>query len=360
MICPQCRSANPDEATTCLSCRAAIKPESSQTNPSASPDSVPTDISSPASPNDEVSSEELTAQAELLAQKIREKRARAALASASASISPPADTSAKPPKAKQLEREMILLLGLVFVGAIGVAGLVIDLNMPEDHKKQVTAFKGGEETFQTVNAQPLHPVQADQEQQALAPAREEAIDDAGQGITGSVAADQETERGEAQVASVEEISAPIAFKPAPVPVADAAEKAVDQTSPAPTTRPRMEPVRTTQRAAFSPPAGPKASRSMKVAVVDKSMASNKNRKRGEAGCNPNAENTNCTHRYVVTFKRFWGPVLEERVYPTRRMSIRAQELWYREGKILEVDGSINEAYVVKPKVFAPVPGYPIS
>jgi hypothetical protein len=357
MICPRCQAANPNQATTCLSCGAAISPASNRIDPSTNPDPVSADIPSPVSPNEEVSSEALTAQAELLAQKIREKRARAALANAAASSSPPAGTPAKPPKDEQLEREMILLLGLVFVSAIGVAGLVIDLNIPEDHKEPVTAFKAGEEAFQTANTQALPPAQAGQEQQAPAPAIEETIAEEDQENTEPVAVDQETELNETQVASLEEDSAPVAAVPAQAP---AAENAVDQASPASNHRPPIEPARTTQHATFSPSAGSKASRAMKVAVVDKSIAPNKNRKRGAAACDPNAEGADCSHRYVVTFRRFWGPVLEERVYPTRKMSIRAQELWRIEGKILEVDGSINETYVVKPKVFAPVPGFPVS
>lgn len=78
-----------------------------------------------------------------------------------------------------------------------------------------------------------------------------------------------------------------------------------------------------------------------------------------AACMP-THRGKCNPQYVVSFKRFWGPVLEERVYPNRKMTKRARTLWDREGKILEADGTINDKYVVKPKTFAPIPGFPVS
>lgn len=71
------------------------------------------------------------------------------------------------------------------------------------------------------------------------------------------------------------------------------------------------------------------------------------------------DNNGCEHRYIVTFKRTWGPILEERAYSSREMSLRAQELWHREGKILEPDGEINDTYEVKPKTFTPIPGHSV-
>jgi hypothetical protein len=359
MICPQCQAANLNDVTVCSSCGAAIPSGSSHIDPAATTDPVSpqnNDIPSASSSIEALTSEELNAQAELLAQKVREKRARAALASAASSNSLSADTPVTPPKVQQLEREMSMLLGLVSISVVGIASLMFYFNMPEYRKAELVAFmnKGGEKTIQTANDQSPHASSTLPAKEAEVPMSAETRQES---APVEVVDAPEAQPGMMQLAVAENESPSANAQPTSTLETNLAKK-TDQLSLSPRNKQHVEAETT------NPPTGlipaTKASRTTKVAVADKSVMSNKSRKREVAGCNPNAKGTECSHRYVVTFKRFWGPILEERVYPTREMSMRAQDLWYREGKILEVDGSINEAYVVKPKDFSPVPGFPVS
>jgi hypothetical protein len=60
--------------------------------------------------------------------------------------------------------------------------------------------------------------------------------------------------------------------------------------------------------------------------------------------------------YVAKFKGAFGKVVERRSYPTEEMRQQALDLWHRELKILEPDGSINDKYVPKKQGFCPIPG----
>jgi len=55
-------------------------------------------------------------------------------------------------------------------------------------------------------------------------------------------------------------------------------------------------------------------------------------------------------QHHVTFKGPFGIPVEKRNYPSEQMKQKALDLWDREKKILEPDGSINDKYVVKQKI----------
>lgn len=62
-------------------------------------------------------------------------------------------------------------------------------------------------------------------------------------------------------------------------------------------------------------------------------------------------------KHKAIFRRIFGIVVTERSYPTEEMKQRALDLWTREQKILEPNGSINTKYVLKPETFSPIPGH---
>lgn len=62
--------------------------------------------------------------------------------------------------------------------------------------------------------------------------------------------------------------------------------------------------------------------------------------------------------YHVSFKGPFGITVEKRTYPTEQMRQQALDLWDREKKILEPDGSINDKYVLRSKpVSGLIPGH---
>lgn len=61
--------------------------------------------------------------------------------------------------------------------------------------------------------------------------------------------------------------------------------------------------------------------------------------------------------YPLKFKGAFGLTVETRTYPTPEMKARAQDLWDRDRKILELDGSINEKYVTKQQEISVIPGH---
>jgi hypothetical protein len=60
--------------------------------------------------------------------------------------------------------------------------------------------------------------------------------------------------------------------------------------------------------------------------------------------------------YKAQFRQLFGMVIIERTYPSMAMKQRALNLWTREQKILEPDGSINDKYAPKRKA-SPIPGH---
>lgn len=60
--------------------------------------------------------------------------------------------------------------------------------------------------------------------------------------------------------------------------------------------------------------------------------------------------------YLAKFKGAFGKVEERRSYPTEEMRQSALDLWDKERKILEPDGSINEKHVPKKQGTCPIPG----
>lgn len=61
--------------------------------------------------------------------------------------------------------------------------------------------------------------------------------------------------------------------------------------------------------------------------------------------------------FTVSFELAFGIVVESRTYPTLQMKRKALDLWKRERKILEPDGTINEKYVLRPQSPGPIPGH---
>lgn len=62
-------------------------------------------------------------------------------------------------------------------------------------------------------------------------------------------------------------------------------------------------------------------------------------------------------KHKAVFRRIFGIVVTERSYPSEAMKQRALDLWAREQKILEPDGSITTKYALKPETFSPIPGH---
>jgi ribosomal protein L40E len=60
--------------------------------------------------------------------------------------------------------------------------------------------------------------------------------------------------------------------------------------------------------------------------------------------------------YKAQFRQLFGLKVIERTYPTMEMKQRALQLWTREQKILEPDGTINDKYAPKP-TSSPIPGH---
>jgi hypothetical protein len=64
------------------------------------------------------------------------------------------------------------------------------------------------------------------------------------------------------------------------------------------------------------------------------------------------------HEYPAKFKGAYGKVEERRTYPTEEMKNKAVDLWDREGKILEPDGTITTpASMVKKTDVPGIPGH---
>lgn len=62
--------------------------------------------------------------------------------------------------------------------------------------------------------------------------------------------------------------------------------------------------------------------------------------------------------YPAKFKGAFGKVVERRTYPTEEMKNRAVNMWDREGKILEPDGTITvPAHALKKEDAPGVPGH---
>lgn len=61
--------------------------------------------------------------------------------------------------------------------------------------------------------------------------------------------------------------------------------------------------------------------------------------------------------YKAQFKQLFGMVIIERTYPSMAMKQRALNLWAREQKILEPDGSINNKYAPKREPSGLIPGH---
>jgi hypothetical protein len=303
MKCPHCRFENLHRSLVCTSCGSVLRATANAG--ATSTEQISGDLLSG-------SEEALKAKAEWLAKRIQAKRALAARISPATINSPRRHASAIP----RIESEMSLILGGVFLGAIALSFTTVYFSMPEQEASAVR------DRF------------TDLVREAKREAVKEANADAAIGTTMQASAS-------AQMMAMQ----PVAPTPA----------ATNQTT-AETAIPAHEPRGSSAASLFE--AGP-----------SKFVAAAKPRHRGDiyrqgtpklaAGCTSGHPQKRA-RQYVVSFRRFWGGVLEERIYPNRRMSRRAQTLWDREGKILEADGTINEKYAIRRKTFTPIPGYPVS
>lgn len=322
MKCSHCQFENPPATTVCAGCGAAVPPH---------PDAKASYASAAVSGNLLLGNEEeLRAKAEWLAKRIQAKRAFAGRLSA---ISNTARTPL--PSISKIETEMSLILGGIFVGAIALSFTTIYFSMPGHEAEAVRGRVAG----------------------FVSDARKEAVREAN--------ADTRPEAVASTQAALQVESGPqpeVAPAATTVQVADLEPIPADGvTMAAPPSEPEM--VLQNTSPAVIPAKAESASTANSARNSSKSVHSKhipKHRARQlAAACMP-AHQGKCHPQYVVSFKRFWGPVLEERVYPNRKMTRRARTLWDREGKILEADGTINDKYVVKPKTFAPIPGFPVS
>lgn len=334
MKCPQCRLENPAGTTVCTSCGSPLFTAA-----------------------DSASEEAARAQ--------RRKRAFSSGVDISGSSPYITQPSAGRQRVSQVERQMSVLLGGLFVIVMAVSALAIYLNVPKEgepyygspfaamieHALRKPVRNASAETWtgKEIGAAMLYDVNA--QFRDIDAMLAEAPSAAGQrtyveSATESMEPEQPRPRREKRAKKTEPIqeAAPEVLPPLETPTVEAQPVQVAAVAPVEATAPppRKEPPATNQ-----------------VAVVDRSITSEKPRKRLKSGCMAEEGESACGHRYVVEFKRTWGPVLEERVYPSREMSQRAQALWHREGKILEPNGKINETYVVKPKTFSPIPGHSV-
>ena len=359
MKCPQCQLENPAGTNTCLSCGAVLlngDPPKSRNSRER-----PADTATAPAENAQASAQaEAAAETERAARELRRKRAF----SGSADITGSSPYITQPTLGRkyvgQVERDMGWGLGALFIVAIGVAYWVVYLNLPEDDKPYAAgspvAFlieymlrkpQTEKVNFETYIGYELgSPMMYDAKAALGLREVEKTI------ATAPPAADR------IEVVEQEPVEEPAAApepkKPEPSPVAEV------ETAPVPKPPPPPAPVEVAALAPVEkalPPPKVEETDVNRVPVVDRSIDSEKPPKRTKSGC-PSANDEDCAQRHVVTFRRNWGPVLEERVYSSEEMSRRARELWQREGKILEPNGRINETYVVKPKGFTPIPGHP--
>jgi hypothetical protein len=351
MKCPRCQSDNPAGTHLCTSCGAELftGAETQRTTGGPQP-GIP--------PQGQARSESASMGADNATREMLRKRAftgSAEITGASPYITQP---SVGTQRIGQVEREMSLTMGVLFVVGVGVAAAVIYLNLPEEDR----SYAGSPMAFLVEHAL---------RKQSATPANFETY--IGYEIGSPMMYDAKAALGLREVEKVTmEVPSgagklvipeqPQAMKTkakpvepvveSPAPVAEAEVESVPVTPPSPVEVAALAPV---EKAALPPP---KTEPADGAPVVDRSINSEKPHKQTRSGCAAENDSKDCAHRHVVTFRRNWGPVLEERVYPSREMSMRARQLWFREGKILEPDGVINETYVVKPGGFSPIPGHP--
>jgi outer membrane biosynthesis protein TonB len=360
MKCPQCQLENPAVMNVCTSCGAELFPgvEKQRRASGNSPDS-----SSRIPPQQKAA----IAEAEQASREMRRKRAFSGSAEITGSSPYITQPSIGRQRVGQIERQMSMALGLLFVIVIGVAAWVVTLNLPDDEKPYAgspLAFlieealrkpnkKVNAETYigYEIGSPMMYDAKAALGLREVETALVEAP--AAAGKTDAVQPEQQPQVVE-QVPRLQKEEPPRPEKIEAMPLSPT-PPAQSAATPEPVQVANLKPVEKTEPP--PPPEEPQASAS-RVPVVDRSIVSEKPRKRAKSGCMAEEGSKDCAHRHVVTFKRNWGPVLEERIYPSRDMSRRAQELWRREGKILEPDGRINDTYVLKPKSFSPIPGHP--
>jgi|GEM_PF-1959976 len=363
MKCPQCQQENSAGTIFCVSCGAGLIP-GTRYKRRKSPEENAGDS---AAPQFSLTEAEAAAEAERIALLLRKKSAFPGSAGTSPYITQP---SVGVERVSQIEKQMSLLLGGLLIGAVALGVLGVYLNLPEEdqpyrvsplaglieqilnkpphqaHMQSLADQKIGAPMLYNVNARSgLAEVEATM---AKAPAAASAADTTREA--------QEQPPVEERQEKAQEQQAP--EKPAP-DNGEPIQMAKLETPPA-QTPPPPEPVArpATSTANNAPPPAAKIHpNANKVAVVDRNIVTKKPLKRDSLGCAIDQDPQECSPGYVVTFKRVWGQVVEERIYPSSEMSRRALELWRREGKILEPNGKINEAYVVKPKTFSPIPGH---
>jgi hypothetical protein len=360
MKCPQCQQENSAGTTFCISCGAGLIPGTRSKRRKA-PEENPADTAAPQS-----SQTEAAAEAERIALLLRKKSAFPESTGTSRYITQP---SVGIERVSQIEKQMSLLLGGLLIGAVLLGLLGVYLNLPEEEQPyRVSPLAGLIEQIlnkppqkadmqsladQKIGAPMLYHVNTEtslaevEATLAKAPASASPV-----GTTEEMQKQPPREKRQEKVQEQQAPEKPSQDDEEPIQMAKLETPSV-QPPPLP------EPVATpaTSPANDAPPAARMHPNENKVAVVDRTIVAKKPLKRDSLGCAIDQDPQECSPGYVVTFKRVWGQVVEERIYPSGEMSRRALELWHREGKILEPNGKINETYVVKPKTFSPIPGH---
>ena len=319
MKCSHCQFENPPSNTVCEGCGTVLNPHFGVKKTHAG-STVPGNLLLG-------NEEELRAKAEWLAKRIQAKRALAAKLSALS------DSARNPlPSISKIETEMSLIVGGIFVGAIALSFTAVYFDMPGHEAETVRGRVA--DLVSDARKEAVGEAQADTRPQTVATAQTALQPESGRPFKAAPSA------ATVEVSDVE-----------PTPLEGAATAASSSTA-----------LQDTSNTVTVPKAGSNAMENS-AADFSKPVHSKRNAKHRAqqlaASCVPTHQGK-CNPQYVVSFKRFWGPVLEERVYPNRKMTSRARTLWDREGKILEADGTINDKYVVKPKTFSPIPGFPAS
>jgi hypothetical protein len=326
MKCPHCHFENPQANTLCTACGNAMRSHPGATS-SLGTSTVTADLLLG-------NEEELKAKAEWLAKRIQAKRALAARLMAVRNAARPPS-----PAISKIESEMSLILGGIFVGAIALSFTAIYFSMPGHEAETV---RGRVSDFVSdARSKAVREARADTRTAAVAQGQAALqVESSGQAEIAPPSSPAPTSM---LVADME----PAQPEDVAMPASPSGSNAIppNTLNAAPSTRAETAPVEN-------------SAHGLSRSLHKKHIA--KHRARQLAACTPAHQGTKCNPQYVVSFKRFWGPVLEERVYPNRKMTRRARILWDSEGKILEADGTINDKYVVKPKTFAPIPGFPVS
>lgn len=347
MKCLQCQSENRAGAAMCHACGLAMPHEEQVRHPPAELGNTAQVRRSPQMQNVPTSERSHTDPM------LRKRRAISENASARAYITHPSISTRQ---INQAEKQMNLVLGALFLGVIGTGMVAVYINYPNED----IPYAGSPLTALIDDTLRKH---VQKNRVAI-----HAVHPIGSPLLYSTRVNPALKEVEAALKAAPPAAIPVANAKAALPPVEPALRPVPETPPTEIVKleePALPPLQAEEPSpppvAESEPVLKQAelSPANKVPVIDRSIVSEKPRKRLESGCVLDEKLQDCTPRYVVTLKSKRGKVVEERFYPSREMSKKAQELWHREGKILEPNGKINDRHAQKPKTFTPFPGHSI-